>query len=254
MKEMKHESSFQLEYLKPQDRISVLLIGAGFLTFGCLFIGIIIRNLYMLRIGGILLGGWFFLIGIYWLLRKRIIENIPTSKIRSLSMGLTEIYGEVLPLNEKTLVCPMSGKRCVYYFYQKIKSRRRGNLGMGTMRIPFIIRDSTGVVIVNPEGAHFDIKKDETITKGGDTFDEYRIDIGDNIHILGSAIDNPDVNETTGKKNTDDIIIGQGKTQKLFYISDNRQKHILKTIRKRFIVFSLAGPLILILSLYSILI
>ena len=34
---------------------------------------------------------------------KRLIENILTSKIRSIAMGLVEIFGEVVPTEEKIL-------------------------------------------------------------------------------------------------------------------------------------------------------
>ena len=54
-------------------------------------------------------GGGIFLFfkGLIWLKQKRLIENLPTSKIRSLAMGLVEIFGEVFPAEKKILIFPM---------------------------------------------------------------------------------------------------------------------------------------------------
>ena len=50
---------------------------------------------------GFVAGLVFFLKGFGWLKRKRLIENIPTSTIRSLAMGLVEIYGAVVPAKKR---------------------------------------------------------------------------------------------------------------------------------------------------------
>ena len=39
-------------------------------------------------------GIYFFIKGFIWLKQKRLIENIPTSTVRSLAMGMAEIYGK----------------------------------------------------------------------------------------------------------------------------------------------------------------
>ncbi|MDD5086676.1 MAG: hypothetical protein PHV16_02895, partial [Candidatus Nanoarchaeia archaeon] len=58
-------------------------------------------------------GVFLFWEGIKTLKHKRLIENIPTSKIRSLAMGLVEIYGEVVPAYKEVLKSPFSNKDCV---------------------------------------------------------------------------------------------------------------------------------------------
>ncbi|MCS7105696.1 MAG: hypothetical protein NZ942_00010 [Candidatus Aenigmarchaeota archaeon] len=47
--------------------------------------------------------------------RKRLIEDIPTSKIRSIPMGLVEIYGEAIPAKDRIFKAPFTNKDCVYY-------------------------------------------------------------------------------------------------------------------------------------------
>jgi hypothetical protein len=48
--------------------------------------------------------------------RKRLIESIPTSTIRSLALGLVEISGQAQPA-ESLLSAPFSGLPCVFYSY-----------------------------------------------------------------------------------------------------------------------------------------
>ena len=63
----------------------------------------------ILFFGGLLL----FYSGLKKLQRDRLIANIPTSKIRSMAMGIVELYGTIQTY-EETLTAPFSGKECVY--------------------------------------------------------------------------------------------------------------------------------------------
>jgi hypothetical protein len=47
-------------------------------------------------VGGLLLGLYVFYRGFHHFRRKRLIENTPTSKVRSIAMGLVEIFGTVV--------------------------------------------------------------------------------------------------------------------------------------------------------------
>ena len=61
-----------------------------------------------------LIGGLsLFFGGLTKINRDRLIANMPTSKIRSVAMGLVEIYGKVSKYKD-TLTAPLSGKECVY--------------------------------------------------------------------------------------------------------------------------------------------
>ena len=58
--------------------------------------------------------------------KKRLIENVPTSKIRSIAMGLVEIYGEVIPEKDNILKSPFSQNDCIYYKYRIDELRSSG--------------------------------------------------------------------------------------------------------------------------------
>lgn len=90
--------------------------------------------------------------------RKRLIQSIPTSTIRSLALGLVEITGAAQP--EKSLLSsPFGGLPCVFYSYaveERIgsdKNTRWETIAKGTSDQPFFVSDTTGRVLVVPFGA-----------------------------------------------------------------------------------------------------
>jgi hypothetical protein len=124
--------------------------------------------------GDALIGGIFiivigiisFIAGFKSMSRYRIISDIPTSKIRSLAMGIVEIYGKIF--EEKTIETPISKSKCVYY---KFDIQEYKETGSGKSRsckwvtiysenkiIPFYAKDDTGKVYVIPDGAEFDMQ------------------------------------------------------------------------------------------------
>ncbi len=112
-----------------------------------------------------LLGFGFFSYGFIWLRQKRLIENTPTSKIRSIAMGLVEIKGQVLLERGKTLKTPFLNKDCIYYEYYieeyqtylDSKGQPKSKwvvLDSGSNSTNFYLKDDTGSVLVDPRGAN----------------------------------------------------------------------------------------------------
>ena len=194
---------------------------------------------------------------------KRIIENTPTSKIRSIAMGLVEIYGTVTKPHDKFLKSPFTNKDCVYYKYsvEKLQHTDKGKrwitLTSGENNTPFYLKDTTGKVLIQPTGATVDIPpnyKKETITINalepsiktfcaknnlalttffgfGRTlkFTETTLKPDDKTYILGTADDNPYHKEATAHQGVDDIMIHKGK-HRIFYISNQPEKNILQSL------------------------
>jgi len=113
-----------------------------------------------LFVGAIFLavGIGLFVFGFVYFRRKRLIENTPTSKIRSMAMGLVEVKGKVLDWNP--LSAPFSGERCVYYRYQVEQLESNGKSSKWeTVRqgastgCPFYVEDDTGRALVLPSGS-----------------------------------------------------------------------------------------------------
>lgn len=101
-----------------------------------------------------------FLGGFYCLLRKRIIEDTPTSKIRSAAQGYVELAGtgELLDANQP-IIAPLTGTTSTWYSYSIAERRRIGKrkrwvtVEKGTSEQNFLLVDDTGEVVVDPDGA-----------------------------------------------------------------------------------------------------
>jgi hypothetical protein len=106
----------------------------------------------------LLLGGGLIVFGFMVLRRKRLLENVPTSRIRSVAMGFAELAGRAK--NRTPLVAPFSGIPCVYYRYLVEEERQRSRGGRewatvdrGESSDPFYLQDETGALLVDPSGA-----------------------------------------------------------------------------------------------------
>lgn len=119
----------------PLDRILYhgFASGAGPLGFASLFL-------------------WF---GFYKLRIKRKMENTPTSRIRSVAMGMVEVKGRTL--RQYALVSPMSHLPCVFYRltrYRRDKNNRWRVVSVtGSDNVPFLLEDDTGRVEIDPRHA-----------------------------------------------------------------------------------------------------
>lgn len=93
--------------------------------------------------------------GFRFLLLKRRVENTPTSRIRSLAMGLVEVHG--LTRRKFALVSPMSHLPCVYYRLRRYRRDRRNKWRLShasdSRHVPFYLKDDTGEITVDPRGA-----------------------------------------------------------------------------------------------------
>ena len=97
---------------------------------------------------------------------KRLFENVPTSKMRSLAMGLVELKGKI-QVEDKILKDPFDDKECVYWRIHIQESVKRGKSRKWVTRhkaknqVPFLISDQTGSVLVHLDGANMnDVKRD----------------------------------------------------------------------------------------------
>jgi len=107
----------------------------------------------------------------YYLRLKRWIEQTPTSKTRSLAMGLVEIKG----IGERiyNLLSPISLAPCVYYRLRKYRRKNDGGNSQWVLTadidsgpIDFYVRDETGRVRVDPWGAKIKANCTETFVAG----------------------------------------------------------------------------------------
>lgn len=149
---------------------------------------------------------------------QRLIQDTPTSRIRSMSMGLVEINGEASPRSE--LTAPFSGRPCAYWQVDIATRTRRSGwtvVHRNASGNPFFLRDETGVALVYPQGAtarlNFQVEEEclglslpdvyaQYLNEqrptgnalwrlGGLRFRERVLEAGQRVYVLGSAMPRP---------------------------------------------------------------
>jgi hypothetical protein len=99
-----------------------------------------------------------------------LIQDTPTSKIRSMAMGIVEIHGNVEA--KEYIKAPFSQTDCIYYrfkieeYRQSVSRDSKGRtttsyrwdtVHTGEKRLPFFAKDETGQVYVEPKGAEYNV-------------------------------------------------------------------------------------------------
>lgn len=103
--------------------------------------------------------GAFFFIWNRWQ-RARLIDDVPTSRIRSAAQGYTELHGQALMVEDFFTASPLTGHHCLWYRF-RIEKRSRDTRGRRTWRTlhsgssetPFMVADDSGRCAVDPHGA-----------------------------------------------------------------------------------------------------
>lgn len=207
-----------------------------------------------------LVGSVLFIVGVYFQRKKRLIADTPTSKIRSLAMGLVEIFGQVIPVKNNIFKSPFTDNDCVYYRYtiEEYKSSGKNShwvtIKKEEQKTLFYLKDETGIVLVDPTGARIDAKKDFEFQSslGKDPpeqvirfltahhlshegflglnktmrYQETIIAPNDSLYIMGTAGANPHKKEER-TNHVESIMIQKGAIEKHYYISDKQEKQIL---------------------------
>jgi hypothetical protein len=84
---------------------------------------------------------------------QRLMQNTPSSRIRSMSMGLVEVNGRAE--SRSVLTSPFGRRPCAYWELD-VSTRRRGGwvtVHRNSSGHPFFLRDETGLALVYPHGA-----------------------------------------------------------------------------------------------------
>jgi hypothetical protein len=87
--------------------------------------------------------------------RARLIEDTPTSRIRSAPQGYVELTGEAAVMSGEPVLAPLSGITCCWWRYKVEKKSDKGWRAVRAAKSDslFLLRDATGECILDPEGA-----------------------------------------------------------------------------------------------------
>lgn len=242
-----------------------------------------ILKIILFSIAGFVGGIVLFFFGFRWFRQKRLIENTPTSKVRSIAMGFVELFGSAVAFKE-ILKSPFSGKDCVYYRYSIEELRHSGKssrwvtVAKGSEGRHFLLKDDTGKVLVDPSNAKVDIPADNKFDSAWGTdppkqaidfmhsrhlsfesffginktmrYTEYFIEPGDKLYILGTAGDNPFLKPGVGTKNEEHILVSKGNN--VYYIADKPETEVLKKFKWKAIGGIFGGSVLSIVCLIII--
>lgn len=137
---------------------------------------------------------------------KRMIENTPVSRIRSLATGMVEVKGRAERCY--ALVTPVTQVPCIYYRLRRFRRGERNNdwqmiAERSSGLHPFWLQDATGKVLVDPAGA--DLRPatreegsgaglnngffvHESSPDGDEKWVEESIPEGENLYVLGFSM------------------------------------------------------------------
>ncbi len=114
-------------------------------------------------LAGTVAGPLLFFSGFRMFRYKRMILNTPLSRIHSASIGLVEVMGA--PTGPHTLNAPVTGDPCYYYQVQAWQWVESGNshhwkqVVNESAYLPFFLKDNTGRVLIDPQGAEMDVHR-----------------------------------------------------------------------------------------------
>lgn len=171
--------------------LAILSAIVGFSTMDFRLAGAIKDSVFFL------FGGTLVVLGFVMLRKKRMIENVPSSRVRSVAMGLAELVGQVRQTTP--LKAPLTGTTCAYYRFTVEKETGGKNkkwsvVEKGESTEPFWLEDETGRILVNPVGADLilrqayrKIRRDGGIFSARRRYTEYRLIEGQRFYLLGTV-------------------------------------------------------------------
>ncbi|WP_303720184.1 GIDE domain-containing protein [Malonomonas rubra] len=151
--------------------------------------------------------------GFHFVRLKRQIENTPTSKVRSVAMGMVEIRGRAI--RKYALISPMSHVPCVFYRLTKYRREKnnqwRVSSSSSSDSVPFLLEDDTGKVEVDPFGCRVSAGTKQEGTPGqvglshfsSDSDEKWVEEIiveGTLLYVLGFAAVKKDTGPTLAEK------------------------------------------------------
>lgn len=157
--------------------VIALLFSSGVYAFVIIFAYIILENFLPNSTGQFL----------------KLQATLPTSRIRSVAMGLAEVKGKLKMI--EPIISPIKNKECIGFVYHidKVHKNSDGdksysNVFTKTKVKPFIIKDETGEMKVIPDKLEFVwIDEEDRYEHSGKRYTQYLLKEGDEVLMMGKA-------------------------------------------------------------------
>jgi hypothetical protein len=131
-------------------------------------------------------GGYCFWYGFRAWRKNRIIEDTPTSRVRSASQGYVELLGRGASLPKADVKGPLTGIPCTWWRYKIEEKRYSGRsrswttIAGDTSATPFLLDDGTGQCLIDPRGAEV-FPGASSVWYGPESWPEIRIPDGEGV-------------------------------------------------------------------------
>jgi hypothetical protein len=134
----------------------------------------------------------------------RVIEDTPTSRVRSAAQGYVELEGKVEFPRTPPLTSPLRGIPCVWWSYRVEDAGRV--IESGRSHEPFLIRDGTGACVVDPDQAHISGAETRVWMAGSKRCEESLIRVGQPLYALGLFRTSHDHAETWERREVGELV------------------------------------------------
>jgi hypothetical protein len=140
-----------------------------------------------------------------WIQYARLIENVPTAKIRSAAQGYVELSGIAKLMDGPIIMSPLTGKTCVWYSYiieeKADTSRTEGHFNsarqiveQGKSEELFLLEDETGCCVIDPDewekarlAAESDVRREQGLKASEEQLNVMMSSgLSDQVYILSS--------------------------------------------------------------------
>lgn len=117
----------------------------------------------------------------------RLVMDNPTSKVASAAQGYVELLGKTRRRPDEQVVAPYSHTPCVWCRYSKeeLVGDSRLTVASGETAATFVLEDSTGRCLVDPEGAIITTSHKAKWREGKYDYTEWRLLEDEPIYVLG---------------------------------------------------------------------
>ncbi len=223
---------------------------------------------------GFVLGIVGFFFGFQLRKKKKLIEDIPTSTVRALALGLAEVSGTAREF-QKLLTSDFSFFSCVFYKYKVEELRRSGKssswvtIAQYTSPEYFYLEDQTGRVLICPTGAELHVHTDRKYSNGLGAKDKEQflkqlavmgifsgrqlrceeafIVPGDPLYAIGTVQPNPLVQ---GSAQGFENVCVAAQPGSFFLLSSESEKHVLGELSGQMYLFLYGGPILTVVCLF----
>lgn len=120
--------------------------------------------------------------------RLRAVRDTPTSKVASAAQGYVELIGRGAQIKESPLLSKLQALPCLWYRYT-VKRRTANNkwevVDNGESSDCFLLRDDSGVCLIDPEHAEIITQHRDEWQKDGYYYTEWKLIDHDSLYVIG---------------------------------------------------------------------